>query len=62
MTTVEEARIKRVERQKRIITRRIRKALRGSYSECCVISTRGLFDETIEWLEKLGYRVYLLEE
>ena len=50
-----------VEQQKREIERKMRRKMRKGYPDFCEITCNGLFEETVEWLNRLGYKVYLVE-
>ena len=60
MTMAKQSREKQVERQKRKIERKIRRSMKKSYYDFCEISVNGLFEETVEWLNNLGYKVFLI--
>lgn len=62
MNTGEQAHTRLVERQRHNILRQIRRKMNKSYSDYCIINSKGLDEETIQWLEEIGYRVYSLSE
>lgn len=62
MTMVNQERERIIERQKHMMWRKIKRVMRKHYSDYCVISTKDLFEETVLWLESMGFRVFPMGE